>query len=86
MIAPLVYALCAATALGCAYLLLAAYRRTASRLLLWGGLCFVGLTLNNALVFVDLVVVPTADLRAWRNVTALGAAAVLVFGLVWDSR
>jgi hypothetical protein len=86
VVAPLVYALCAATALACAHLLLAAYRRSGSRLLLWGGLCFVGLTLNNALVLVDLVVVPNLDLQPWRHLAALGAAAVLVFGLVWDSR
>ena len=86
MIAPLGYALCAATAAGGAYMLLAAYRRSANRLLLWGSLCFVGLALNNTLVLVDLVVVPTLDLRDFRNVATLGAVAVLVYGLIWDVR
>lgn len=88
--AGLIYALCAAAALGCAWLLLAAHRRSGARLLLWGGLCFVGLTVNNLLVFADLVLVPElalrADLYLWRNVAALLAGAVLIYGLVWDTR
>jgi len=39
-----IYSLCALTALACAILLLQAYRRGGYRLLLWSGLCFVGLT------------------------------------------
>lgn len=84
MIGPVVYLLCAATALACAALLLRGYGRSQARLLLWAGLCFAGLTLNNALVFVDLVLVPTIDLFTWRNVAALVAVATLLYGLVWD--
>jgi hypothetical protein len=86
MLGPVVYLLCAATALACAGLLLRGYARSDARLLLWAGLCFVGLTLNNALVFVDMVVVPTVDLFTWRNLAALAGLAVLVYGLVWDTR
>ena len=46
----LVYLLCALTSLACAVLLLRGYFRTRVRLLLWSGLCFVGLALNNALL------------------------------------
>jgi hypothetical protein len=84
MLGPIVYLLCALTALACAALLLRAYRRSGARLLLWAGLCFLGLTLNNALVFVDLVVVPSVDLFTWRNLAALAGLAVLLYGLVWD--
>lgn len=84
LIGPAIYALCAATALACAVLLLRGYRRSGARLLLWAGLCFLGLTLNNALVFVDLVLVPSLDLFTWRNVAALLAVGTLLYGLVWD--
>lgn len=83
---PAVYLLCAATALACAVLLLRAYGRSHARLLLWAGLCFLGLTLNNAFVFVDLVLVPSVDLFTWRNVAALVGVGTLLYGLIWDIR
>jgi hypothetical protein len=86
MLGPIVYLLCALAALACATLLLRGYRRTRARLLLWAGLCFVGLTLSNALVVVDLVVVPTRDLFTARNLAALGGLAVLLYGLIWDTK
>jgi hypothetical protein len=85
MIAPLVYALCALTALLCAYLLLQAYRRGGYRLLLWSGLCFVGLTLNNLLLVLDKLILPDIDLSIWRTSVALAAMTVLLYGLIWDS-
>ena len=83
---PAIYLLSAATALACALLLLRAYRHSGARLLLWAGLCFVGLTVNNALVFVDLVLIPSVDLFTWRNVAALAAVGTLLYGLIWDVR
>ena len=84
-VAGAIYFLCAVTALLCAWLLLRAYRRSGYRLLLWGGLCFVGLTLNNVLVMVDKYVVPYVDLQTWRLLLALAALMVLLYGLVWDA-
>jgi hypothetical protein len=81
-----VYILCAATALACAVLLLRSYLRNHTRLLLWSGLCFVGLALNNALLFIDLVVVPTIDLSLWRGLSALAGLLLLIYGLVGDSK
>jgi hydrogenase/urease accessory protein HupE len=81
----LVYALCALTALFCAYLLLQAYRRGGYRLLLWSGLCFVGLTLNNLMLVLDKLVFPDVDLSIWRTSVALAAMLVLLYGLIWDS-
>jgi hypothetical protein len=66
-------------------LLLRGYVRTHSRLLLWSGLCFCGLTLSNGLLFVDLVVLPEVNLYLLRLGTASVAMLLLVFGLVWDS-
>lgn len=78
-----VYAFCALTALLCASLLLMTYRRSGYRLLLWSGLCFVALTVSNALLVLDKTV-PTVDLSLWRSGTALTAMIILMYGLVWD--
>jgi len=80
-----VYLLCAATSSLCAVLLLRAYARTRTRLLLWSGLCFTGLALNNTLLVVDLIVVPDTDLSTWRLVPAVIGVALLLYGLVWES-
>jgi hypothetical protein len=69
----------------CAVMLLRGYLRSRLRLLLWSAACFAGLTIANALVYVDLVVVPQRDLYVWRLGTAAAAMVVLVFGLVWES-
>ncbi|HEY2774164.1 MAG TPA: DUF5985 family protein [Candidatus Binatia bacterium] len=84
--ATLAYTACAATALACAGLLLRAYARTGTRLLLWSGLCFVVLTVNNILLTVDLLVFPSVDLFLLRNLTALAGLSLLLYGLIWESR
>lgn len=83
--AALVYILCALTSLLCAGLLLRSYRRSGSRLLFWSSLCFVGLALNNVLLFVDLVLVPTIDLSVLRSSLALASLVVLLYGLIWET-
>ena len=67
-----------------AALLLRAWRRTRGKLLLYSGLCFAVFTLNNMLLFADLVLVPTMDLSLARTGTSLMGASVLLFGLIWD--
>lgn len=84
--ATLVYALCALTSLACAVLLLRGYASTRARLLLWSGLCFAGLALNNILLLVDKRLVPSMDLSLWRTVPALAGIALLLYGLVWETR
>ena len=81
-----VYLLCALTRVLCAGLLFRSYRGNRSRLLLWSTLCFVGLAMNNILVFVDLVLVPEIDLRLLRSLAAIVGLSTLVIGLVWESR
>ena len=83
--AALVYALCALTSLLCALLLLQAYKRSNYRLLLWGGVCFIGFALNNMILFADRILFPNTDLSTWRLVVALSALLVLLYGLIWDS-
>ncbi|MGH2757530.1 MAG: DUF5985 family protein [Actinomycetota bacterium] len=84
--ANLVYSLCALTSIACALLLIRGYVRTKLRLLLWSSLCFVGLVINNLLLVLDRIFVPDVDLHTLRLVTALVAVAVLVYGLVWESK
>ena len=81
----IIYALCALTSLACALLLLRQYRQTGVRMLLWSGLCFVGLALNNVLLFVDLGLAPELDLSTWRTLPALAGLACLIYGFVWES-
>ncbi len=83
--APVIYALCAFTSMLCAWLLLRSYRRNGHRLLLWSGVCFVGLSLNNILLVVDRVIFPKEfDLITWRLVAALIALLPLLYGLIWE--
>lgn len=84
--AEIVYLLCAAAASGCAVMLFRSYRRNPVRLLLWTMLCFVGLALNNVLLFVDRALTPaTLDLSLYRAALAFVSAAILLYGLIWDS-
>jgi hypothetical protein len=84
--AELVYVLCAATSIMCAVLLLRGYRASRARLLFWASLCFLGLALNNILLFVDLIELPDIDLFWWRTAAALVGMMVLLFGLIWEIR
>jgi hydrogenase/urease accessory protein HupE len=84
-VAAIIYFLCAFTAALCAWLLLHAYRRGRYRLLLWSGLCFAGLTVNNALLVLDKVALPAIDLSVARTLVALLAMMVLLYGLIWDT-
>jgi Family of unknown function (DUF5985) len=86
MFANIVYILCAATSSLCAGLLFRGYRRSGVRLLFWSALCFVGLALNNVMLIVDVRVVPGIDLSTWRMVPAVAGAALLLYGLIWETR
>lgn len=83
--AEIVYILCALASLACTTLLLRDYRRTRVGLLLWSGLCFLGLFFNNVLLLVDLVLIPHIDLSAVRLIPASLGIAVLIFGLIWET-
>jgi len=81
-----VYFLCMVTAIVCLVLLARGYRRTRVKLLFWSALCFVGLAVNNLLLFLDVVVFPVeVDLMPYRTLTTFSALAVLLYGLIWES-
>lgn len=78
-----VYALCALTSLACALLLLRGFRRSRARLLLWSGLCFAGLFINNALLVVDSRI--GYDLSITRSIPAVLGVLALMYGLIMES-
>ena len=80
----IVYVLCFVTSSACAWLLGRSYLRTRARLLLWSSASFVLLAGSNFLLMVDLLVFPDVSLRVGRLLFSLAAAAVLIFGFVWD--
>ena len=84
--AEFVYSLCTLTSILCAILLFRGYRRAPERLLLWSALCFLGLAINNALLIVDLYVVPDIDLFALRTGSALLGMIVLLYGLILEAK
>jgi hypothetical protein len=69
----------------CAFLLLRAYGRVRQRLLLWSGLCFVGLTISNALLFIDLLQFPGVSLYTLRLSAAAASMLLLLYGLIFES-
>jgi hypothetical protein len=82
----IIYLLCVATSLLCAYLLARAYRRSGTRLLIWSALCFALLAANNLVVAADALLLPTIDLTVLRLATSLAAVAVLLYGFIWETR
>lgn len=68
----------------CAFLLLRGYFAGRKRLLLWSGLCFAGLAVSNTVLFVDLLI-PPANLYAWRLGLAALSILFLLYGLIFES-
>jgi len=81
----IVYLLCFATSAACFWLLLAGWRRTRARLLLWSSLCFIALFINNLLLTVDKVFVPGGVDQVWRSGSALLGLCILMYGLIFDA-
>ena len=79
------YILAVASSGTCAILLLRAYLHRRVRLLMWSGICFIGLTVNNIALFVDLVVFPQIDLRLARLIPALIGMMCLLYGFIYDT-
>ena len=74
------------TTILCAVLLLRAYQNVRKRLLLWSGLCFVGLAVANALRIADLRIFLALDLYTYRLGTTAIAVGLLLWGLIWESQ
>jgi hypothetical protein len=77
--------MCAATSLVAASLLLRHYRARRTPLLFWSSLAFLGLAVNNVLVYVDLGLLTGVDLALPRTLAGTIAMLVLVYGLVQDT-
>lgn len=83
--AAVIYSLCALTSIMCLVLLWRSWRASGARLLFWSALCFAGLSVNNVLLVLDLVIFPVEiDLSMARLVAALVAVLLLLFGLIWE--
>ncbi|MEO7623942.1 MAG: DUF5985 family protein [Gallionella sp.] len=80
----IIYMLCTFTSLLCAVMLFRSYLQNKYRLLFWSGLCFVGLSTNNFLLIMDVLIFPATDLSVWRVSTTLVALLLLLFGLIWE--
>jgi hypothetical protein len=81
----ILYSVAALTSLACTVFLVRGYLRDHARLLLWSALCFVGLSVNNVLLFFDLIVFPELDLRPWRLAAALIGVLFLLYGFIWEA-
>jgi hypothetical protein len=79
-----VYALCALTGFACALLLLRGYLAGGGRLLLWSALCFVGLAVNDALLFAQTLSGPL-PFATMRTVAGLLGVSSLLYGLIFDA-
>ncbi len=81
-----VYLLCAVASVACASLLFRSYLLNRSRLSLWTTVAFLGLAVNNVLLFTDLVVVPHGiDLSVARTSAALLAAGALLYAMIKEA-
>jgi len=82
----ILYLLAALSSIACTALLFRGYARSGARLLFWSALCFVGLSVNNVLLFFDFVVFPTQlDLRAWRLLASLAGLLFLLYAFIWEA-
>ena len=86
MLPKIIYALCAITSLLTAAMLLRYYLARRSRLLLWSCVAFLGLAVNNVMVFVDLVLFTGVDLSVPRTLAGTIGVLALSFGLVWEDQ
>ena len=80
--AALIYTLCALTAFACAYMLLRGFLVTRHRILLWSGLCFSGMFINNVLLVLDRLFFVDTNLTTWRLLAGLASLLPLLYGLI----
>jgi hypothetical protein len=86
-VAEAIYLLCATTSLIAGAMLLRMYLLRRSPMLLWSFVGFLGLALNNVLVYLDLVVFQAGpDLSLPRAVAGATGMLVMLFGLIWEAQ
>lgn len=79
------FSLAILTSFACTVLLFRGYLQTRLRLLMWSGICFAGLTINNVALFADMLLFVDIDLRPVRLIAALAGMLFLLYGFIWDS-
>lgn len=83
--AGIVYILCALTSLLCAVLLIRGYMKNKFRLLFWCSFGFIGFTINNILLFVDLIVFPDVSyIINFRTLPAVIGMGTMIYGLIME--
>lgn len=82
--AEIVYALCGVTSALCFVLLVRAFRRSRSPLLLWSAVAFFCFTLSNILLFFDMTVFRHQDLTVVRTIINFIGVSALLARLIRD--
>jgi hypothetical protein len=84
--AEVVYVLCGLTSASCAIMLYRKNRQQSSHLLFWSSLSFSMLAINNAILVLDMVIMPDVDFCGLllRNIFSAAAGGILLFGLIWE--
>ncbi|MEP6883581.1 MAG: DUF5985 family protein [Gammaproteobacteria bacterium] len=80
------YALCALVSVACAAFSLQQYLANGSKFLRWATLCFMGLAVNNILIYLDDILHRGGDFFMWRAAAALAGMTAFIYGLIWDWR
>jgi hypothetical protein len=81
----IVYGLGSLTSTLCAWLLFRAYYRTRTNLLFWSAFYFTCFALSNAVLFIDLILLPERDLMIWRTIPTFIGIFGLVFGIISEA-
>lgn len=80
-----VYLLCLLASLLCAGLLVRAWHRSGSRLLLWTAMGFGFFALNNLGLAADMLLFPGASLWPLRFLPAFIGLTILLYGFIWET-
>jgi hypothetical protein len=80
----IVFVLCMLTSLVSGLLLWRAAHGPSRRLLAWSAAFFFGMTVNNAILFADVLVGPQTDLTLPANMVALVSIFSLLYALIWE--
>ena len=80
----LLYVLCLGVSATCAFMLLRAWRKSRVRLLLWSGIGFTGIAINNLILVIDSQL--AADFSSWRSAPTLIGLVAFIWGLAEERR
>lgn len=79
------YGLCLVASIICLVLLLRAYSRNRSNLLLWSSVCFFFFAVQNVMLLVD-VSFPLQNYGVWRAAAGFLGPAIWLCALIWEKR